>query len=367
MHRAASWARLLLVLIALTVAGIAAPAWAQTQPAAAVPLASTVLYTETAHDCHGVDLSTWRHPARTVMEDAGVKIIKVELCNDGKYPIFTVGFKYDPQGQTGDYFGPLYAKMAQANGFWPFSFVDIDDALIIDVGVDQTTKNLSVSFEEFSSAPAPAGTGLSQIFNRNMLSAQVSYLESITGPAWKVFPGATPSATELRIYQVDGCQVGAGILNGAVQSLGLKLSSSCDVDLNRFIVRTPPVPSATTMTFGAFENSVGHGSFTADCLDGCGNADDPSVYDHYVGPQADDNLEIVASASAADGATAAAAGQWESLMMTKNGQFYVDHLLFNCDGEYDAQAASFLQNVPITTIFVGWNLAGPWSSCQTQR
>ncbi|WP_298162650.1 hypothetical protein [Acidocella sp.] len=345
----------------------APPARAQAQPAAAPPLASTDLYAKTTHDCHSVDLSTWQHPARRVMEDAGVKIIKVELCNDGKYPIFTVGFKYDPRGQTDDYFNPLYAKVAQANGFWPFSFVDVEDSLIIDVGVDQTTKNLSVNFEEFSSVPVSTGAGLSQILNRNMLGAQVTYLESLTGPAWKVFPGATPSAQELRIYQVDGCQVGAEILNGDVQSLGMNLSSGCGIDLNRFIVRTPAIPPTNAMTFGAFENAVGHGSFAADCLDGCGNADDPSVYDRYVGPQADDNLEIVASASTADGITAAAAGQWEALMETKNGQFYVDQLLFNCDGDYDAQAASILQNVPIKTIFIGWNVAGPWSSCSTQR
>jgi len=91
------------------------------------------------------------------MEDAGVEIIKVQLCNDDKYPIFTVGFKYDPQGVTDDYFDPLYAKMAQANGFWPFSFVDVEDSLIIDVGADKATKHLSLTFEEFASPPVSAG------------------------------------------------------------------------------------------------------------------------------------------------------------------------------------------------------------------
>src|SRR5579871_3659596 len=98
------------------------------QPAGATPLAGSDLYTKIAHDCHSLDLSKWQHPTRTVMENAGVQIIKVELCNGGKYPIFTVGFKYDPQGQTDDYFDPLYANMAQANGFWPYSFVDTEDS-----------------------------------------------------------------------------------------------------------------------------------------------------------------------------------------------------------------------------------------------
>ncbi len=124
------------------------------QPACAAPLTGTDLYTKIAHDCQSLDLSKWHHPTRTVLENAGVQIIKVELCNDGKYPIFTVGFKYDPQGQTDDYFNPLYAKMADANGFWPYSFVDVEDSLIIDIGTDKAKKNLSIKFEQVDTSPA---------------------------------------------------------------------------------------------------------------------------------------------------------------------------------------------------------------------
>jgi hypothetical protein len=207
---------------------------------------------------------------------------------------------------------------------------------------------------------------LARIFSLNMLNAQVTYLESITGPAWKMNAGASQGA-EQRVYQIAGCQVTVGVVNGAVQSLGMSLSSGCDVDLNRLINRTPAIPLANTMTFGEFENSVGHGSFLADCLDGCGNAYDPLVYDHYIGPQADENLEIAVSASTGDDATATAAANWEGLMQAKSGQTYVDSTTFNCDGNYDTQAAAFLQNVRITAIVIGWNLSGPWSSCSTAR
>ena len=210
---------------------------------------------------------------------------------------------------------------------------------------------------------------LGQVFTLNMLNAHSAYLKSITGPAWKLNAGVA-QGTEQRIYQVQGCQVTVGVSNGAVQSLGMALSSGCSVDLSRFFNKSRTAPPANAMTFGDlgnfvsdYGNSSEQGSFAADCLDGCGNAYDPLVYGHYVGPQSDDNLEIVASASTADAATGDAASKWEALMQAQSGQDYVDNTTFNCDGKYDAQAASFLQNVRITSITIGWNLSGPWSSC----
>ena len=207
------------------------------------------------------------------------------------------------------------------------------------------------------------GPVLSQIFSFNMLDAQVAYLEAITGPAWRVYPDVAPGTQE-RVYQVAGCQVTVGVVNGAVRYLGTDLASTCDVNLNRFIDRTQPIPPASTMTFGEFENAVGHGSFAADCLNLCGNSYDPSVHDNYVGPQSDDNLEVVASVKLVDDASIKASEKWETIMERQNGQAYVLNTTFNCDGRYDAQAAALFQNVRITSITIGWNLTGPGTSCK---
>ena len=53
----------------------------------------------------------------------------------------------------------------------------------------------------------------------------------------------------------------------------------------------------------------------------------------------------------------------EALMQAQSGRDHVDGTTFNCDGKYDAQAASLFQNVRITSITIGWNPSGPWSSC----
>lgn len=100
-------------------------------------LASTELYTRDAKDCHDVDLSTWRHPTRTVLEKSDIKVDKVQLCNGGHYPIFHVQLPYDPQGQTNSFFVPLYHRMKAANGKWPYAIVDTRGNTVVYVSYDK--------------------------------------------------------------------------------------------------------------------------------------------------------------------------------------------------------------------------------------
>lgn len=131
------------------------PACADATP----PLDETRLYTQTAHDCRTVDLTTWTHPTKQVLERRRVVLEKLQLCNGSRYPIFTVHFKYDPRGLTTDYFHPLYAEMANANGFWPFSFVDTADDVIIDLLPDRQG-NVTVNYEDYREAvPDNSGNG----------------------------------------------------------------------------------------------------------------------------------------------------------------------------------------------------------------
>jgi hypothetical protein len=122
-------------------------------PAVAAPmLEETRLYSNSTSGCRSIALDHWSHPTAEVLKKADVAPNKVELCNQGKYPIFTVRFKYDPRGRTSTYFNPLYARMASANGFWPFSFVDLDDS-VINVGIG-SAHELSISYEDYAASPA---------------------------------------------------------------------------------------------------------------------------------------------------------------------------------------------------------------------
>jgi len=102
-----------------------------------VPLSQTWLFTHLVKDCADVDLQTWHHATRDVLVKRKVVIERVALCNDGKYPVFYVQFPYDPQGQTRDYFGPLYFAMEKANGGWPLSFVDATDNTVVSLTFDK--------------------------------------------------------------------------------------------------------------------------------------------------------------------------------------------------------------------------------------
>ena len=141
------------LVLALACAG---PAFASpgTTQAAAPGLAQTSLYSDTVHGCHAVDLSTWTHPAKRVLVEAGAKLAKVELCNGDRFPVFTAALPFDPEGHTDSYFDKLYAALAEANGFWSYALVDTADDEIVLVSITRAEHELTLQYEPFT---APGG------------------------------------------------------------------------------------------------------------------------------------------------------------------------------------------------------------------
>lgn len=120
----------------------------------AAPLEGASLYRERARDCRTLDLAAWSHPTRKVMESSRVEIRKVELCNGGVYPIFTVGLPGEPLVRVNDsFYNKLHAAMAEANGWHSYAFVDIARGVIIYVDVTGR-RDLSLSFDEFDTPQA---------------------------------------------------------------------------------------------------------------------------------------------------------------------------------------------------------------------
>jgi hypothetical protein len=117
--------------------------------AASPPLAQTRLYTREAGGCARVQLDSLPQKVRLVLQQNAVDLAKVELCGPTRYPVFTVYFRFDPRAQTTRYFHPLYAKVAVANGFRPFSFVDLKDGVIVDVKIEDHG-HLSIGYEDFT-------------------------------------------------------------------------------------------------------------------------------------------------------------------------------------------------------------------------
>jgi len=71
-----------------------------------------------------VDLSSWRHPTRAVLEKNHFTIMKVELVNN-TYPVFHVNLpSYLPRLHDKAEFEKVLGALAKANAYWGFTLVD---------------------------------------------------------------------------------------------------------------------------------------------------------------------------------------------------------------------------------------------------
>lgn len=124
-----------------------------------------------------------------------------------------------------------------------------------------------------------------RVMSPEMLGADLPYLEKITGPAWRTFENT-------KSYLIDGCIVEARLSGNAIQNLKMPISPKCTFDLNKFLGTSKKFVPLTAMTFGKFEDVVGRGRFLADCITICGNTADPSIYEYWSLPRAQNSLEV---------------------------------------------------------------------------
>ena len=150
-----------------------------------------------------------------------------------------------------------------------------------------------------AAAAPPAGppsARLAQVFTPDMLGANVAYLETITGPAFKT-EGAT------RIYKLDGCTVIVGAAKSRIENLGIQgYGGRCSFPIAQYFAGGYDHPVPNLPTFADIQAGLG-GDYGADCLTLCGNAADPVVSLTYHGSHADNFNDLVAEVSIGDDAT----------------------------------------------------------------
>lgn len=201
-------------------------------------------------------------------------------------------------------------------------------------------------------AEAQDARKLARLFTPEMVGSEVPYFETISGPARTVSPGV--GGLTHRDYKVDGCDVTVHARGTTVSALGLRLTRICTFDPTKFF--SQPVPSANQLTFGQFARIAGANRFSADCLSGCGNAFDPSVYLHWEGPRALGFMQFRLQAELVNGPALDASNRWQEAMESREGDEYVLNTTFNCDGKYNTTAARFFHDVKLTHVFVGTGL-----------
>lgn len=198
-----------------------------------------------------------------------------------------------------------------------------------------------------ASAMAPPYVG--GIVLPNTLGAEVKWLESLVGPAFRV-----DIEGEHNTYLVGECELGVQIAGGKIVGYDMAVSEACSFDLSKFMTNSPPPPLAE-LTFGSFDAAIGNNlvTYQADCLKSCGNAANPVLYATWEGGRADNMITVVLGAEQVADDAVEAGYAWEQAIEKAEGEDYVIETKFNCDGKYNDQARTLMKDVKPTWIAVG--------------
>lgn len=195
---------------------------------------------------------------------------------------------------------------------------------------------------------------LDQIFVPDTLDAQVSYLETLTGPAWRV-------EGDRRLYKLGACVLEVTAPGHVVQSLGVELSPQCAPDLSPFTASPNRLP-AFPMTVHQAETALGQPVYRADCLEMCGNAYDPSLYAYISGYHANNFIDVLLGIPQVTKPAEDAAAAWAAKMEQAKGADYVTDGTYNCSQDFQGEAAALFRNLRVAHVTVGHNL-DPASAC----
>lgn len=201
-------------------------------------------------------------------------------------------------------------------------------------------------------AQAQSKATLAEVFNGEMLNSNLRYFESVAGVARAI-------RGDQHTYKVDGCRVEVEAPGGTIGSLSLDIDEQCKIGLESFLGESFAPDMSRPLTFGNFATHTGQFHFYADCLTGCGNSHDPSVYAHWEGPRAVGFINVSLEVALVAPPAIAAANQWEAVMEKSRGADYVIETAFNCEPTFDETAARIFRDVRVTRITIGPIVGGP--------
>lgn len=209
------------------------------------------------------------------------------------------------------------------------------------------TASSAVSGAGSAAQAAAPSAKLAKIFTADMLGANVAYLETITGPAFKSEDG-------VNTYKVDGCTVVVGVEGGKIENLGVDgYGGACSFNIAQYFAEGYDHPVPNEPTFGDIKTGLG-GDYAADCYRSCGNAADPVVSLSYEGSHADNFNELVASSPVAADPVLQAYETWSDALVARYGEDAV--ALGRMPDNLPDVAAKAFQSVRPATIRVGQHL-----------
>jgi hypothetical protein len=192
---------------------------------------------------------------------------------------------------------------------------------------------------------------LAKIFTPDILGANVAYLETITGPAFRT-EGSD------RTYKVGDCQVIVGVAKRKIANVGVDgVSPHCSFPIAQYFAEGYDHPVPPLATFGDIKDGLG-GHYSATCLSLCGNAAAPLVSLTYSGSHADNFNGLYAAIPITGGPAFDAYQDWGAKLIAKYGKAYVENGQYESGDSLQDVAAKDFARVRPTLIRVGQDLPG---------
>jgi hypothetical protein len=218
---------------------------------------------------------------------------------------------------------------------------------------------LSLSLALAAASAHAQTTQINTVFKPDTLGVQVAYLEKNTLGTPKRIDG------DRRTYPIGGCTLVITTAKGAVTAMDLDVSKTCNPNIGPFMANGATRLPAFPQTFGSLDDAGM--VYKSDCLSGCGNAVDPSLYGYIQGYHANGYVDVVFSTLQVSDVAIDAGEKWAAAMVKGSGQDYVDNTQFNCDDRYNEVATKLMKNVPITHVMVGDGFTFDPSHCKPTK
>lgn len=187
------------------------------------------------------------------------------------------------------------------------------------------------------------GKKIEQVFSYDMIGADLPYLESFIGIAKR-----TDTHFKTKHYLVDGCELAVGYEGNSITTMAVSTGGKCNFTIDDIPMGSPI--NTNQVVFGM----TGPVDYYADCLYLCGNAYEPSIYEHYQGPRVEGFREVLLGSSIVPYEVSR---QWVDTMIAKEGESWVMDGNYNCDPrKYHDVAEQALKGQKVDWIMIGYNL-----------
>lgn len=205
---------------------------------------------------------------------------------------------------------------------------------------------------------APAQKILETLVSHDGIGMNLAYVEKQAGPAIR-------SEYNKHDFEIENCklQLTTDTDNRSIQNIRVELTPECDIT-SKGLFQAGNIVPLNKLTFSSLAELYAPGSFSADCLLGCGNAYDPSVYFTANGSRADNSLVIVLEKPIVTDDFIDAVNIWGDAMKKEEGEDWIFNTQFNCEpNKYEDVAMKAMGHIHPQYLSFGYSITENLPKC----